>query len=174
MPLILLPARERIINRSMDFIEGSIDGVVTYELKKFADERGWLAELFRHDELAEEFFPAMSYVSVTKPGGCRGPHEHVDQADLFCFFGPSTFNLRLWDNRPGSPTFEHMMSLHVGDNDPRAVIVPKGVVHGYKNVGSVDGLVINCPNRLYMGEGKSQPIDEIRHENDNETRFSMD
>ena len=33
--------------------------------------------------------------------------------------------------------------------------------------------VINCPNRLYMGEDKGEPIDEIRHEDDSETSFVM-
>jgi len=47
----------------------------------------------------------MSYISQTEPGIIRGPHEHKDQADLFCFIGPSTFRLYLWDARKGSPTF---------------------------------------------------------------------
>ena len=70
------------------FSDAPIQDVVVYPLKKFTDERGWLAELFRHDEIAEEFYPAMSYISFTKPGYTRGPHEHIDQADLFCFIGP--------------------------------------------------------------------------------------
>ncbi len=158
----------------MQFTEGEIVDVVVYPLKKFYDERGWLAELFRHDDLAEEFFPAMAYISFTKPGVQRGPHEHVDQADLFCFIGPSNFNIRLWDNRPDSPTYNHMMSLTVGEDEPGAVIVPKGVAHGYKNIGEIDGMVINCPNRLYMGEKKCEPIDEIRHEDDPQTIYRMD
>ncbi len=158
----------------MVFITGEIAGVVTYRLSKYHDERGSLTELFRHDELAEEFFPQMAYVSFTKPGVQRGPHEHADQADLFCFIGPSTFNLRLWDNRPDSPTFNHFVSLDAGEAAPTAVVVPKGVVHGYKNIGDVDGMVINCPNRLYMGSGRQDPVDEIRHEDDPFTRFRMD
>ncbi len=158
----------------MTFIEADIKDVVVYPLRKFYDDRGWLAELFRHDELAEEFYPAMSYISFTKPGVQRGPHEHVDQADLFCFIGPSTFRLRLWDNREDSPTYMNVMTLNVGDEDAKAVVVPKGVVHGYKNVGLIDGMVINCPNRLYMGEKKKDPIDEIRHEDDRDTIFKMD
>lgn len=157
----------------MNFTEGPIQDVITYKLKKYHDERGWLAELFRHDELSEEFYPVMSYISFTHPGIQRGPHEHVDQADLFCFIGPSTFNITLWDNRPDSPTYNHRMSMLVGEDDPTAVVVPKGVVHGYRNVGSVEGMVINCPNRLYMGEGKREPIDEIRHEDDPDTPFKM-
>ena len=156
------------------FTEGAINDVVIYPLKKFYDDRGWLAELFRHDDLAEEFYPAMSYISFTRPGVQRGPHEHVDQADLFCFIGPSTFNIRLWDNRKDSSTYNNLVSLNVGDENPMAVIVPKGVVHGYKNIGSVDGMVINCPNRLYMGHARSEPIDEIRHEDDPDTIYRMD
>lgn len=158
----------------MSFTEGTIRDVVVYPLKKYHDERGWLAELFRHDELAEEFYPVMAYISFTKPGIQRGPHEHVDQADLFCFIGPSTFRMRMWDNRADSPTFNYTMSFDGGETEPLAVIVPKGVVHGYKNIGSVDGMVINCPNRLYMGEGKNEPIDEIRHEDDPGTPYGMD
>jgi len=157
----------------MKFNEGAINDVVVYDLKKYHDDRGWLAELFRHDDLAAEFFPVMSYISFTTPGVQRGPHEHVDQADLFCFIGPSTFKLRLWDNRETSSTFNNVMTLLVGQDDAKAVVVPKGVVHGYKNVGEVDGMVINCPNRLYMGEGKREPIDEIRHEDDPDTIYQM-
>lgn len=158
----------------MEFINKEIKDVVVYPLKKYHDDRGWLAELFRHDEIDREFYPVMSYISFTKPGIQRGPHEHVDQADLFCFIGPSTFNMRMWDNRPDSPTYRHMMSFNAGADEPLAVIVPKGVVHGYKNIGSTDGMVINCPNRLYMGEKKLDPIDEIRHEGDPASPFKMD
>ena len=158
----------------MEFINKEIKDVVVYSLRKYHDDRGWLAELFRHDEIDREFYPVMSYISFTKPGIQRGPHEHVDQADLFCFIGPSTFNMRMWDNRPDSPTYRHMMSFNAGADEPLAVIVPKGVVHGYKNIGSTDGMVINCPNRLYMGEKKLDPIDEIRHEGDPASPFKMD
>jgi dTDP-4-dehydrorhamnose 3,5-epimerase len=156
------------------FAEGEINDVVVFRLKKYLDDRGWLMELFRVDEIAAEFVPAMSYISFTKPGVQRGPHEHVDQADLFCFLGPSTFMLRLWDNRADSSTYNNLMTLNVGENEPTAVVVPKGVVHGYKNVGPIDGMVINCPNRLYMGHGRAEPIDEIRHEDDPDTIYRMD
>ena len=155
------------------FIDADIQGVVVRDLRKFADSRGWLTELFRRDELAAEFFPAMTYVSSTVPGVTRGPHEHVDQADLFCFLGPSNFQLRLWDNRKDSPTYGNRMTLVVGQSDPKSVLIPHGVVHAYRNVGSVDGVVINCANRLYMGDGRREPVDEIRHEDDPQTIFTM-
>ena len=157
------------------FTKGKINDVVVYPLKKFVDERGWLSELFRHDELAEEFYPQMAYLSVTEPLYQRGPHEHVDQADLFCFIGSGNFKLRLWDNRENSSTYRNVMTLFVGADNPQAVIIPKGVVHAYKNVSTTEkGVVINCPNRLYMGAGKKEEIDEIRHEDDPDTIFRME
>ena len=158
----------------MEFQKGPIQGVKVTPLKKFVDERGWLAEIFRHDELEPEFHPAMTYVSVTNPGVLRGPHEHVDQADLFAWVGPGDFKLTLWDNRPTSPTYLNRMELCLGINNPGSVIVPKGVVHCYRCVSVDPGFVINCPNRLFAGEGKREPIDEIRHEADPENPFVLD
>jgi dTDP-4-dehydrorhamnose 3,5-epimerase len=158
-----------------NFTKGKIRDVIVYPLRKFVDERGWLAELFRHDELSEEFYPTMAYISVTEPLYQRGPHEHVEQADLFCFLGSGNFKLRLWDNRPESSTYRYVMTMFVGADNPQAVIIPKGVVHAYKNISTTDkGVVINCPNRLYMGQGKKEEIDEIRHEDDPNTIFTMD
>ena len=156
------------------FSVGNIEGVIIRDLRKFTDDRGWLTELFRHDDLEPKFYPVMTYVSPTNPGVTRGPHEHVDQADFFCFLGPSTFKLRLWDNREESETFNHVMTLMVGQENPKSVLIPAGVVHAYQNVGGVNGIVINCPNRLYMGEGKRDRVDEIRHEDDPETIYRMD
>jgi len=156
------------------FKEGDIADVVVRDLRKVKDDRGWLSELFRADDLPSQFGPAMAYISSSRPGVTRGPHEHIDQADLFCFIGPSNFKLRVWDNREASPTYRHVMTLIAGESEPKAVIIPKGIVHAYQNVGDVDGIVINCPNRLYMGDGRREEIDEIRHEDDPNTIFWMD
>ncbi len=156
------------------FKPGAIQGVAIRDLQKFQDSRGWLAELFRHDEIEPEFHPAMAYISSTDPGSTRGPHEHVDQADLFCFIGPSNFKLRVWDNRKESETFSHVMTVVVGEDNPKWVLIPAGVVHAYQNVGDAPGIVINCPNRLYMGQGKQEEVDEIRHEDDPSTIYRID
>ena len=159
---------------SESFKIGDIEGVVIKDLRKFVDSRGWLAELFRHDEMDQQFYPVMAYTSATIPGVTRGPHEHVDQADFFCFIGPSNFMLRLWDNRPQSGTYNNVTTIVVGEDNPKSVLIPAGVVHAYRNVGTVPGIVFNCPNQLYMGQGKREPIDEIRHEDDPQTIYRMD
>ncbi|PWT92246.1 MAG: dTDP-4-dehydrorhamnose 3,5-epimerase [Blastocatellia bacterium] len=158
---------------SKTFTEGEIEGVVVRDLKRFSDARGWLSELFRSDEISGSFYPEMAYLSMTEPGVTRGPHEHVHQADYFCFLGPSNFKLRMWDTRRESSTFGVMSTLIVGIDNPKSVLIPKGIVHGYQNVGTVSGMVINCPDQLYMGQHKTQPVDEIRHEDDPNTIFRM-
>jgi dTDP-4-dehydrorhamnose 3,5-epimerase len=117
----------------------------------------------------------MAYISLTEPNVLRGPHEHVDQADLFCFLGPGNFKMRMWDNRKDSSTYNFVMTLLVGEDNPQAIIVPKGIVHAYKNYSKIQkGIVINCPNRLFMGENKSEEIDEIRHEDDPNTIYRIE
>jgi dTDP-4-dehydrorhamnose 3,5-epimerase len=158
----------------MEFKSGSIDGVVWKALKKYHDPRGWLCELFRQDEMAAEYMPVMTYISTTEPGVARGPHEHVAQADFFCFIGPSNFKLYLWDNRSKSPTYLVYQTAVVGADKPMGVIIPPGVVHAYRNVGNVPGVVFNGPNQLYKGHGRKEPVDEIRHEEDAGSQFRLD
>ncbi|MGV3484556.1 MAG: dTDP-4-dehydrorhamnose 3,5-epimerase family protein [Planctomycetaceae bacterium] len=129
------------------------------------DPRGWLVELFRNDELDVHLHPQMAYLSETMPGVTRGPHEHIEQTDYFAFIGPGDFRLYLWDARPGSPTEGNRIVRLVGESNPAAVTIPPGVVHAYKNVGMKPGHVFNAPNQLFAGVGKSGPIDEVRHEN---------
>lgn len=150
------------------------DGVVIRKLIRHADDRGWLVEVFRQDELNQADHPTMSYVSMTTPGTTRGPHEHVDQTDYFCFMGFSDFRLYLWDNRPDSSTYGQHCRIDIDTSQWVVVMVPPGVVHAYRNTGKGEGLVLNAPNRLYAGEGREQPVDEIRHENQPNSPFQVD
>ena len=156
------------------FTKGKIHDVIVRPLAKYLDERGWLSELFRSDEIDPRFLPAMAYISMTRPGVVRGPHEHREQADCFAFIGPSNFKVYLWDARDDSPTGGVKQVVYTGVDSPTLIIVPAGVVHAYKNIGGTDGIVFNAPNRLYAGEGKHTPVDEIRHEEEAGSSFTLD
>lgn len=141
-----------------------MEGVIIKKLDRYDDDRGWLIEIFRNDEFS--FVPAMSYVSLTKPGVVRGPHEHRAQSDCFVFVGPGSFELHLWDRRSGSATEGDHEIISVGQQNPTMVIVPPGVVHGYKCTSDTPAYSINLPDALYKGVGKKEEIDEIRWEID--------
>lgn len=155
----------------MNFIDGKIHDVEVRILEKHSDLRGWLTEVFRDDELPKNFSPAMCYISLTLPGMSRGPHEHQEQTDLFVFTGPGMFRITLWDNRKTAQTYGVREAIIAGDTSPTMILVPPGVVHGYKNFSEVPGLVVNCPDKLFAGRNRKFPVDEIRHENDAKTPF---
>jgi len=155
--------------------KGQIQGVVIKKLVKYADDRGFLTETIRADELPENIQPVMSYVSYTEPGISRGPHEHKEQTDIFSFLGPGNFKVKLWDNRNDSDTYGRFMVFYGGEDNPITLIIPPGVIHGYMNVSKTKrGMVINYPDKLFMGWGKKEEIDEIRHEDEIDSPFKME
>ena len=154
---------------------GQIEGIVIKKLTKYLDRRGFLCETFRLDELPPGIKPVMSYVSYTEPGIARGPHEHQEQTDIFAFIGPGNFLLKLWDNRSASLTYHKYMEVFAGTDNPVTVIIPPGVVHGYKNITPTErGMVLNYPDRLFKGAGKKEEPDEIRYEDEVDHPFSME
>ncbi|MDO8667800.1 MAG: WxcM-like domain-containing protein [bacterium] len=148
-----------------------INGVIIKKIAKNSDSRGWLAEIYRSDEI--NFKPAMGYTSVTKPGVIRGPHEHKYQSDCFVFVGPGNFELHLWDRRGKAGAENEHMKMAAGENNPLLVIIPPGVVHAYKCLGEVDGWCVNLPDKLYRGEGKKDEVDEVRWESNTESPYKI-
>lgn len=147
----------------------AIPGVICRRLSRFTDSRGWLVELFRNDELPPGYEPAMGYLSLTHVGVARGPHEHRYQSDGFVFLS-GTFEITLWENRRHHPCVKEV--IVAGESNPLFLVVPPGVIHGYRNVGAEDALVLNFPDRLYAGPGKTEAVDEIRYEDrDSEYRL---
>ena len=148
-----------------------IKGVIIKKIEKYNDDRGWLAEIFRNDEI--NYRSVMAYIGVTKPGVVRGPHEHVNQSDCFVFLGPGSFELYLWDRRDDSDSKDEHVRVAVGENNPTMVVVPPGVVHGYKCVSDIDAWCINFPDKLYRGRGKKEEVDEIRWEEDEDSPYKI-
>ena len=155
----------------MGEINQNIDGVIVQEILTNTDARGWLCEIYRNDE--QDTAVAMSYTSHTNYGFVRGPHEHRHQTDFFVFIGYGNFELYLWDNRKDSKTYGNKMKLVVGECNKISIIVPPGVVHGYKSISKGGSLSINLPDKLYRGTGKKEEADEIKHEDNHNSKFKI-
>jgi dTDP-4-dehydrorhamnose 3,5-epimerase len=57
------------------------------------------------------------------------------------------------------------MVVKGGLDNPISVVVPPGVIHGYRNSSKTErGTVLNYPDKLYAGRDKKDRVDEIRHE----------
>lgn len=158
----------------MEFNGEIIEGVEIVPLQKQVDERGFLVETFRVDTLPEGLQPVMAYISYTEPEMGRGPHEHREQTDIFSIIGPGSFKIYLWDNRKHSRSYGNHIILFGGLDRPITLIIPPGVVHGYKNVSKTERrmvMVINHPDKLFAGWSKQEPVDEILHEDSEDTFY---
>jgi dTDP-4-dehydrorhamnose 3,5-epimerase len=149
-----------------------IKGVIIKKLSEYSDERGWLNEIYRKD--FDNLQAVMSYVSYTKLNSIRGPHEHKEQTDFFVFIGPGDFELYLWDNRKDSETYQEKIKITVGETNKISVLVPPGIVHGYKSISKDGSISINLPDKLYKGKNKKEKVDEIRHEDNPDSKFKIE
>lgn len=128
-----------------------IEGVVVRQLRRNVDERGWLMEVLRKDwpDVFTGF--AQAYVSLNYPGVIRAWHYHKKQNDVFvCLAG--MIKVPLYDARDGSPTKGKVDEHLIGDDNPAAILIPPGVYHGYKTVGTKPSLLLNLPTALYDRE----------------------
>jgi dTDP-4-dehydrorhamnose 3,5-epimerase len=153
---------------------GEVDAVAKLEpLPSFVDPRGRLVEVYRDDEIPATMAqgrrlgrPRMGYLSVTLQGVVRGPHEHAEQTDMFVFCS-SAFTVFLWD----LSTRRRQKILVPADGYYR-LLVPPGVVHAYR-AESPQAVSLNFPDALYAGYGKTEPVDEVRHENNPESPYQL-
>ena len=150
----------------------NITGVIIKKLEKFEDDRGWIYEVYREDQ--DEVKPVMSYVSYTEQNIVRGPHEHEQQSDFFIFVGYGDFELYMWDNRKDSDTYKNHIKIVVGESNRCSVLIPPGVVHGYKAISHGGSFSINLPDKLYKGEEKKEEIDCVRHEDEKNSLFRIE
>lgn len=124
-----------------------IDGIVVKQLKRHADERGYLMEMLRSDDPIFEKY-GQSYISLNYPGVIRAWHYHKKQDDFWvCVKG--MIKAVVYDCREGSPTQGEVNEFFLGDNNPALLKIPVGTMHGYKTVGTEPSLLINFPTQPY-------------------------
>lgn len=127
-----------------------IEGVAVKQLKRHADERGFLMEMLRNDDGVFERY-GQSYISLNYPGVIRAWHYHKKQTDLWvCVKG--CIKAVIYDSREDSPTYKELGEYFLGDNNPILLKIPVGVMHGYKTVGVEPSLLINFPTQCYNRE----------------------
>lgn len=113
---------------------GKIEGVVTKQLVRHCDDRGFFMEILRDDdELLARFGQAS--LSMSYPGVIKAFHYHERQDDLW-FFPVGNAQVVLHDLRETSPTKGVTNVFHMGETNPLLLVIPKGVAHGYRVLGS--------------------------------------
>jgi len=140
-----------------------IEGVRIKKLGAIADERGRLMELLRSDDDIFRKFGQV-YITTAYPGVTKAWHYHKVQTDNMAVVS-GMMKVALYDPRDGSPTRSEVMELFMGIHNPLLVQIPPMVFHGFKCIGRLEAIVVNCPTEPYNRE---EP-DEYRvdpHNND--------
>jgi len=124
-----------------------IDGVAIKELKRIADERGYVMEILRCDDENFNKF-GQSYITTCYPGVVKGWHYHKKQTDFFvCVKG--MIKVVLYDKRENSLTKGKINEFFTGEQNPVLIKVPPLVLHGFKTIGSEMAIVLNHPTLPY-------------------------
>lgn len=124
-----------------------IQGVQVKQLRVIPDERGWLMEMLRADDPFFQRFGQV-YLTAVYPGVVKGWHWHERQTDHFvCVKGMA--KVVLYDRRPDSPTKGEIAEFFMGERNQILVVIPAGVLHGMKGIGTEPALIINVPTQTY-------------------------
>jgi dTDP-4-dehydrorhamnose 3,5-epimerase len=133
-----------------------IEGAYYKDLKLIPDERGFLMEILRRDEPIFQRF-GQAYVTAAYPGVVKAWHYHEQQTDHFCVLAGMA-KVVLYDAREGSSTQGELNEFFLGEQRRGLLVIPPGVYHGYKNIGTEMVLLLNLPTETY---NYAQP-DEFR------------
>ena len=124
-----------------------IDGVHVKPLKLIPDERGFLYEMLRTDDPFFQQF-GQCYLTAVYPGVVKGWHWHELQTDHFvCVSGMA--KVVLYDRRKDSPTHGEVNEFFMGERNLILLVIPNGVLHGMKGVGTTTAMIVNLPTHPY-------------------------
>lgn len=110
------------------------------KLEKHLNERGWLVEVLRDDEIKEEM--KQVYFSTSKPGAVRGNHYHKRKVEWFCVVKGEA-KLVLQDNESG-----HRQELTLFGDEPSTARIPPNIAHAIQNIGNEDMHLIAIVNEV--------------------------
>ena len=146
-----------------------IEGVKVSPYALWPADRGYFLEVLRvGNGPAGDFDPATTQVSAALgyPDTIKAFHYHLEQTD---FWVPARgmFQVALVDLRRESSTFGVKNTLYVGVLRPWQILIPCGIGHGYKVIGTEPAMLVYVTNRFY------NPKDEGRIPH-NEPRIAYD
>ncbi len=135
-----------------------IEGVRIETSDVFSDDRGYFLELARMGTGMVERFPAGSTqvsAALNYPGIVKAFHYHRQQTDYWVAVA-GVLQVALVDLRAGSPGLGSKNTMYIGTHRPWRVLIPPGVGHGYKAIGTTPSVLVYVTDRFY------NPADEGR------------
>ncbi|MCS6807844.1 MAG: dTDP-4-dehydrorhamnose 3,5-epimerase family protein [Bacteroidota bacterium] len=135
----------------------TIQGVYYRALKAIVDGRGDVIELWSLPWVEREniIVPQHVYQSATDYGVVKAWHLHALHTDQFTVTR-GKMQIVCVDVRSSSPTFGQVNSFIIGVQNPAMILIPPGVMHGWKALSQPETIVINLQSHPY------DPSDEFK------------
>jgi len=138
-----------------------IEGVKVVELVTREDDRGYLIEVVREASDAEPHgvvhkFGQVYLVGNPVRGSIRAFHKHRELWDWF-FISKGRAKFVLKDDREESSTYGEMMTIIASERNPKLIVVPPGVYHGWMSLED-DTQLVSTASHVYNREDP----DEVR------------
>jgi dTDP-4-dehydrorhamnose 3,5-epimerase len=150
-----------------------IEGVRVQLLPIYPDDRGYFLEVCRMGTGLAANFPAattQTSAAVNFAGTIKAFHFHKHQTDCWTPVR-GMLQVALVDLRAGSSTFGKRNTLYIGSLRPWQVLIPPGVAHGYKVIGSEEALLVYMTDRFYSPQDEGRiPYDDASINYDWETQ----
>jgi dTDP-4-dehydrorhamnose 3,5-epimerase len=128
-----------------------IKDVVVTPAALWPDDRGYFLEILRFGQGSAGGFPPESTqvsTALTYPGAIKAFHHHRHQTD-FWTVASGMFQVALVDLRADSPTYGLRNTLYIGALRPWQVLIPPGIGHGYKVIGTEPAVLVYATDRFY-------------------------
>lgn len=135
----------------------TINGSKLMELTPNLDGRGDVIELWSEPWIESQGIvrPKHCYQSATDYCVTKCWHLHAVHIDQFTVTR-GKLQVVMVDTREGSPTFGHVNSVFLGTERPRFLMIPPGVMHGWKALTQPEVIVVNFQSEVY------DPKDEFK------------
>jgi dTDP-4-dehydrorhamnose 3,5-epimerase len=133
--------------------------VTIKKLKHIIDERGWLTEILRCTDIIyykNDF--GQIYTTTVRPGVIKAWHLHEKQIDRMYLIS-GTVKLVLHDCRDNCITKGFNNDFILSELDPKLIVIPSNVAHGFMNIGTETAVILNVPTEPY----NDRKPDEIRY-----------
>jgi dTDP-4-dehydrorhamnose 3,5-epimerase len=125
-----------------------IAGVVLRYQRPIEDRRGEVLELYRPSWGVHPDPLVFVYQVRLRPRAIKGWVTHEFQDDRLSIIS-GALRWALYDDRPDSPTRGLLNDLVVTDRAPGLLIIPRGVWHAVRNIGTSDAIFVNMPTQPY-------------------------
>lgn len=139
------------MNRQMDVIQTSINGVVIIEPHVFNDSRGYFFESFNQREFEEKVCKTIfvqDNESKSSYGVIRGLHFQkppLAQSKLVRVVKGAVLDVAV-DIRKGSPTFGQHVAVELTEENHRQFFIPRGFAHGFSVLSEEVVFQYKCDN----------------------------